>query len=466
MKMLLLLAAPYAYAFDNDALVPEIWAQEALMVLENNMIMGQLVHRDFSNEIANFGDTVNAHRPAERQPTRKTDSDEVDSTSTDTENVPVVLNQHIYDSFIIKDGEESKSFKDLVQLHLVPTVMGMAQFIDQALIGNIYQFMDSQSIGKLGTDIGQTTLTGLRDIANQRRIPQQGRNFVVSSQMEAALLNTDLFVSAEKVGDNGTALREGSLGRKFGLNVFMDQNAPNIAAGNIVVTGAINNVAGYGVGAVTFTVDGFSAAITAGSWITIGGDMGPLRVLSTVGGATPTSITVDAPGLRYAVLNDAVVTVYTPGAINLVAGYGANWLKDIAVDGFTVSPKSGQLISIGAVAGLPKYASLSSRNSPTTTSLMLDRPLEAAVVNDAVVGVGPAGNYGLCFHKNALAMVSRPLAAPRPGTGAAGFTANYNGMAMRVVITYDGKAQGHRVTVDTLLGTKVLDPRLGIAAFG
>ena len=31
---------------DNDAFIPEIWAQEGLLLLENNLVAAQLVHRD------------------------------------------------------------------------------------------------------------------------------------------------------------------------------------------------------------------------------------------------------------------------------------------------------------------------------------------------------------------------------------------------------------------------------------
>lgn len=47
------------HANDNDAFVPEIWAQEGLAILEENMVAANLVHRDFENEIARFGDVVN-----------------------------------------------------------------------------------------------------------------------------------------------------------------------------------------------------------------------------------------------------------------------------------------------------------------------------------------------------------------------------------------------------------------------
>ena len=54
--------------------------------------------------------------------------------------------------------------------------------------------------------------------------PLADRRFVVGATAEADLLGSELFVSAEKVGDAGTALREASLGRKFGMDCYVDQN--------------------------------------------------------------------------------------------------------------------------------------------------------------------------------------------------------------------------------------------------
>lgn len=462
----------YDFTGDNDALIPEVWAQEALMQLENNMVMGQLVHRDYRDEVAKFGDTVNAHRPAERRPTRRGATGEITSSTTDATNVPVVLNQHIYDSFIVYDGEESMSFKDLAALHLVPSVMGMAEMVDQILASQVYQFVGTNALGKLGTAASQSTLTAARDRANTLRWPNQGRTLVLPSAMEMALLNAELFTSAEKVGDEGTALREGSLGRKYGLNIFMDQNAPSIAAGNSVVTGAVNNGSGYAAGSTALAIEGITGALIAGSWLTIDGDMTPQQIVSTTedsGGDTVGVVLY--PGLLNAVANDAVITVYTPGAVNQAVsptGYAAGYSLDIVADTFSVAPKSGQLITFGAghANGTQRYASIHSKNSPTTTSLFLDRPLAAAQDNDVRIGVGPAGNYGFAFHKNAVAFVNRPLQAPKAGTGALSYVASYNDLSLRVVITYDGKAQGHRVTVDMLAGVATLDSRLAFPIYG
>jgi hypothetical protein len=443
------------YANDNDAYIPEVWAAESLMILTNNLIAANLVHRDFEDEVANFGDVVNTRRPNDFTMKRKNDSDSVTVQDAVSPNVAVKLDQHLHTSFMIKDGEESKGFKNLVEVYLEPAIISIAQGVDEIVTGMTYQYL-ANCVGQLGVDATKSSVISARDTMNQNKVPVNGRNLLISSPTEAALLNIDEFVTADKVGDEGSALREGSLGRKYGFQIFMDQNQPSIATGNTIVTGEVDNAGGYAAGATTMTVDGFVAAITNGSWFVVEGDLTPQQVVSTIGGATPTSITF-TPGLKSGVVDDADITSYTPGAIDNGAGYPLGESRDLTIDGFTVAPKTGQLTTIGAAGG-PKYSQLS---TPTTTSMLLNRALQAAVIDDDAVGIGPAGNYNYFFHRNAMTLVSRPLAAPMAGTGALSSVANFGGIAIRITITYDGSAQGHLVTADMLLGTEVLDSCLG-----
>lgn len=78
---------------------------------------------------------------------------------------------------------------------------------------------------------------------------------------------------------------------------------------NTVKTGAINNGAGYATSAVTFTVDGFTGAVETGGTFTIGADTYTITAHSETTGNT-TSITIAAPGLVNAVLDNAVITAY------------------------------------------------------------------------------------------------------------------------------------------------------------
>lgn len=446
-------------ANNNSAFIPELWAQESLRILEANTVMTNLVYRDFNSAVASFGQTVNTRKPAEFVATGKIDGEDVTNQDATATNIAVVLNHHLHTSFVIFDGEESKSFQELRNFYLQPALLSISQKIDEILCGQVYQFL-ANSVGRLGLAVSEDTVIDAQSAMNILKVPFNDRHLVVPPAMHADLLRDDIFVSAERVGDNGTALREGSLGQKFGFKIWMDQNMPSIpSAGLVTVIGAINNGAGYGAGTTTFTVDGFVAAITNGSYITIAGDDTPLLVSSTVGGATPTSITTATTPSKRAVVDNAVVTVYTPTAINFGAGYSAGWHKEIVVD--SAVTKIGQLLTINGNS----YASTKSLTAPASTILKTDKNLVASVADNDVVGLGPAGNYGLAFTRNALAMVNRPLAQPQAGSVLSA-VANYNDLSIRVVIDYDSKVQGHRVTVDMLMGTKVLDSALGTVVLG
>jgi hypothetical protein len=242
---------------------------------------------------------------------------------------------------------------------------------------------------------------------------------------------------------------------------LMAQNAPSIAVGNEIMASALT--ANAALGATSLVVTAFTTGWDAylGGWLTVAGDMTPQKILTATDGTETVTI---SPGLRTACVDTAVVTAYLPGALDNVATYADGWLKPIGYDGLTVAPQQGQLMSISTVSGVEDWNvnSHASLAGPTTTAALLDTPLSAAAAENALVGLGPAGNYSLCLHPHAIAFVNRPLAAPMSGAGAASYVANYNNLSIRVVITYDGSAQGHRVTVDMLAGIKVLNTSLGI----
>lgn len=445
------------YANDNDAFIPEIWANESLIILQNQMVMGNLVHRDFSDEVANFGDVVNTRRPNDFTGKRKTDADTVTVQDAVSPNVAVKLDQHLHVSFLIKDGEESKSFMMLRDVYLEPALNAIAQSIDEILTTQVYRFL-ANVVGQIGTTPTRKSVIDVREKLNELKAPMTNRNLVVTTATEGDLLNIQDFINAEKVGDDGTALREGSVGRKFGLNIVMDQNTPSVGTGNSTVTPDVNIAAGHPIGTTAIIVDG-GVTVVAGSWCTIAGDDTPQLI--TAVDADPALLLTIEPGLRFAVADDAVVTVVSPGALNFGAGLPIGHTGELVIDGFTVSPKKGQLVSFKA-AGVNKHGIIVTPDGPDTTSIDLDRALAEALVDDDVVAIGPAGEFNFGFHKNALTLVTRPLAAPASGTGALSSVQSANGIGVRIVITYDGDKQGHLVTVDLLAGVEVLDVNLGV----
>jgi hypothetical protein len=450
------------YDNDLDALTPEFWANEGLMLLEENMVAGNLVFRNYENIIADVGDVVNANIPSEFKIRRKGVNDDVVIQDAVSTKIPIVMDQHFHSSFMIKDSERSMAIKGLIETYLVPAVGSISRGVDRAVLGLTPQFFPNffGQLGGMTKSNAADYLLGSRTIMNNLKWGSN-RNMLLTPESESKILADKDLITADKVGDEGTTLREASLGKKYGLSSFMAQNTSYVKKSlTDYVEGAVNYASGYLAGATTITIDGFAAAIANGSYVTIAGSMYPHRVVSTIGGATPTSMVI-TPGLVEDVIDNAVVTSYTPCAVNMVGGYAAGYSKEIEIDGFTRAPQVGQILGIGTDV----YTIIEITVSGSTAAVLLNTTLKTACADNADVYLGPAGSYNLGFIHSAIALVTRPLALPITGL-ARSAVAVKNNLAMRTVITYDGKKQGHLVTVDILCGTKVLDVNRGVVMFG
>jgi coat protein Gp5 len=449
------------YANDIDAYIPEFWAQEGLVLLEENMIAANLVHRDFENVLSRYGDVVNIRKPGQLEAIRKTDCEDVTVQDVSASSVQVTLNQHVHTSFLICDGQESMSDTDLIEEFLRPAMIAQARFVDHMVLGQYVQFLDGAVGELLGLDStnAKSYLLAMRKLLNDRLIPFDSRLGILNTATETEFLNLPEFTQAQMVGDQGNALANATLGRKYGMDLWTAQNMPTVLATNTARTGTVDT-GGAAIGDTTIPIAGITGALLVGSWISIDGL--PYRVAGSTGGATPTAVTINAPGLSRAVAAGAPVRVVTPAAVNQVGGYPAGYMKEIAIDTTTVSPQVGQAVSFGTDPTSPIYSVLKA----TTTFVLLDRPLEEDLADNEAVNLGPAGNFSFFFTKNAIALVIRPLALPKAGTGALATTLNANSLSLRVVITYDGRKQGHLVTLDFLAGIKVLDKTLGAVLLG
>ena len=99
-------------------------------------------------------------------------------------------------------------------------------------------------------------------------------------------------------------------------------------------------------------------------------------------------------------------------------------------------------------------------------TVILDRPLENAVNNADLAFPGPAGAMNLAFHRNAIALVTRPLAIPNNAMGVSAHVGVYNDIAMRVSMQYSIANGGTMVNLDILAGVAILDTNLAVVLQG
>lgn len=451
------------WANNVDPYIPEWWAMETLAILYEEMVSSALVNRDYEKYFNKFGDVVNTRRPNEFTGRRKAKGDALTTQDLNPVNVAVTMDQWCTVSFIIDDLEETMSMKKLSKEYAEPAAKALARMVDRTVLGQYPRFLPNVA-GSLN-NVTESNIKGylidLRKQMNDQKAYQEGRNLILTNKTEGDCLRPEWFTSADKVGDGGRALKNANLGTKLGMNFYNDLNMADVAVGNTSRTFQVNNATGYLAGATAITVDTGTGEILPGSWVSLDGI--PYQVASRTGTA-PTTAIVLTYGLRRAVLNDAPIVVYTPGAVNqsvATTGYPAGWNKEIVVDGFTVAPQVGQFVTFGTAAD--RYTIIDVNG---LVGITLDRSLAAAIADDALVCIGPAGAYNLCIHRDAITLAIRGLAPVVSGAGAISTTQSMNGMSMRVTISYDPLYQKHRWTLDFLAGIQVLDTNLGAVLLG
>jgi hypothetical protein len=465
----LYVAAVACYANDNDALVPELWANEGLAILEENMVMANLVNRDFESTISKYGDVVNTRRPGEFHIRRKKDGTNLSLEDASSTNVRVPLDQWFYKAFTIKDGEGTLAMQDLIGLYLKPAMQSIARGVDRALLGRVHAFLGTPTtrvgrLGNLNSTNSKDYLLEAREILNKNKAYPENRKLVLAPGSETALLKNDMFLKANERGDGGTALENARLGKILGFDTFQDQNANFVASGD-VATGTVTNavVAAGGSGSQAVTLTGYN--VNVGEYVTVAGNDQPtFATARTLSMADTTAVTLNEV-TKFATGASAVLTVYKK--CDVKGAYAANYSEGIVLDGWTSAPQIGQLVAFGTGGSRKVYTVIESELTAVgEQTVYLDRPLENLLADNDLAFPGPAGAFNWAFHRDALALVSRPLALPNQSTGVMAANATYNGVSMRVTMQYDINAGGTIVNFDMLAGVAVLDTKLAVVLQG
>lgn len=254
----------------NILLTPSIIANEALVVLENNMVLGSMVYKDYSKEFVKVGDTITVRKP----PTfvvNEFDGSIVVQDAKET-GVPVKMDKHLDLSFAITTADLNLNIKDFSQQFLVPAMQAFAQDIDSR-IANMYVDIPYVT-GTAGTTPSTVSaITGLRKIMNDNKVPFAGRSLVMDTAADAKLLELDTFNRVDASGTS-SALQEAQLGRKFGFDCYMDQNIKAHSNGNYTADPSITISAAVDEKATTcvFAATTLTGTIKKGTVFSVAGD--------------------------------------------------------------------------------------------------------------------------------------------------------------------------------------------------
>lgn len=202
-------------------------AAQGLPILQENLVFPALTTLEYSDTYAQKGDTIQVKRPAVYV------ADEFGGTINlqDINPFPVLVKMDK-----IADVSVEVTAKDLA-LEMVdfeynilqPAMVAIAEKINQDGLG-LYTSVPNY-VGVAGTT--PDSLTDFADAAkalNDAKVPTTDRHAVWDTASTAKFQVLDSLVNAEKSGTTA-ALREGSIGKVFGLNNYMTQAIKTHTAG-------------------------------------------------------------------------------------------------------------------------------------------------------------------------------------------------------------------------------------------
>jgi hypothetical protein len=406
----------------NTLITPSIIAKEALFQLENNVIMGDKVHRTYKNEFVKIGDTVTIRKPVKFSVSTgatRVNQDVVETTTS------IVVNQRKHVSWNFSTQDLTLTIEEYAERYIKPAMIVLANDIDRSLCleGKNTFFNLTGTPGT--TPATFAALGGVAQRMDDVPVPDDGmRCLVLNPAARWALANG--------LGGTGSAgvfnadivqgmVRRGRLGQIANFDIYGDQNIVTHTTGTWTGAPLVNNAAfvnNTNVVAFDGMVGAQAGALRVGDIFTIAG----VFAVNDISKAT-------LPTLKQFVVLADVTTA---------AGAG----------NATVSPT---LIN-GSGTGIPaSYQNVS--------ALPADNAAITIVGTSAVLYPRNLG-----FHQNALALVTVPLELPDSAVFKA--RADWRGYSIRVIKDYDIDTDNEIIRLDILYGVKAIYPELGVQLTG
>jgi coat protein Gp5 len=208
--------------------IVKLVAADALPVLVSNLVMGNLVNRDYEPVLAQAGDTVNVPIPPKMVANNIAEGGTVQTQNPNVGNAQIVLNTHCEATFQIPDVTKVLAVPDLLKVYMEPAVVAIAERVESDLLNLYAGFTANAPVGTPGTPITEAVIDSAETALFLAKIPpSEQKYFVVDGATYSAWRQIPRFSEFQTAGDAGLqALVIGTVGKIKDFFVFRSQLVP------------------------------------------------------------------------------------------------------------------------------------------------------------------------------------------------------------------------------------------------
>jgi hypothetical protein len=208
--------------------IVKLVAVDALPVLIGNLIMGNLVNRDYEPVLANTGDTVNIPIPPIMVANNIAEGGTVQAQNPSLGNAQIVLNSHVEATFQIPDVTKVLAVPDLLKIYMQPAVAAIAQRIETDLLNLYAGFTANAPVGTPGVTIVEEVVDAAETALFLAKAPPlEEKYMVVDAATYSAWRQIPRFSEFQNAGEAGLrAIVDGTIGKVKDFFVFRSQFVP------------------------------------------------------------------------------------------------------------------------------------------------------------------------------------------------------------------------------------------------
>ena len=205
--------------------IVKLVAVDALPALMGNLVMGNLVNRDFEPTLSQAGDTVNVPIPPILVANNLAEGGTVQTQNPSIGNAQIVLNTHAEATFQIPDVTKVPAVPDLLKLYMQPALVALAEKMESDLLGLYAGFTALAPVGTAGVALTEAAVDQAETELFDAKVPaSEPKYMVVDSASYGQLRQIPRFSEFQTVGQAGcTALVEGTVGKIKDFFIFRSQ---------------------------------------------------------------------------------------------------------------------------------------------------------------------------------------------------------------------------------------------------
>jgi len=205
--------------------IVKLVAVDALPALMGNLVMGNLVNRDFEPTLAQAGDTVNVAIPPTLVANNLAEGGSVQTQNPSLGNAQIVLNTHAEATFQVPDVTKVLAVPELLKLYMEPALVALAEKLESDLLSLYASFTANAPVGIAGSAITEGTIDAAETALFQAKVPaSEPKYLVVDAATYSQLRQIQRFSEYQTAGDAGLrALVDGTVGKIKDFYVFRSQ---------------------------------------------------------------------------------------------------------------------------------------------------------------------------------------------------------------------------------------------------